>query len=336
MPRVLVVDDFPDARDLLSGYLSWRGFETEEAVDGEDAIARATEHPPDVILMDIAMPKMDGVEATRRLKEDPRTASVPIIAVTGHAHPPSSVCPPCDAVLVKPVDPVQVEQEILRVLGKSASRESTLGVAKAEGARARAGGERDVWVVDADARVRAAIEHLLGRNGFEVRGFGAPREVLDALRTSAPRAVVVDVALPGDSAVELALSLRDRSELEDLVVVGLEPEDGTPTEIKPLFDGLVARSSEVTRLPVMLQKLVATASPPEAGVSVSVGDRLYARRGGQPFGTVLEVRREFLMVDVAKAGAFVVPATAVASVESGKIVVDPDELDDDLRDAIGE
>lgn len=345
MPRVLVVDDFPDARDLLSGFLASRGFETEEAVDGQDAVERALDHPPDVILMDIAMPRMDGVTATERLKADPRTAHVPVIAVTGQAHHPTSVSPPCDAVLVKPVDPVRVEREIRRVLGEASSRADVLGAARAAigPARRRAARERAeksaarplVWLLGPPGRVRDAIALLLERERFEALAFDRLEQAERDPRAIEVAAAVVDLELA--DAIDVALTLRSLEDLEDLVVVGLEPEEeGAPDEVRPLFDALVARSDEVVKLPGLLRRALARSgarSEPDE-VSVSVGDPVFSDDVGEPFGTVLEVRREFLMVDVAGAGAFVVPASAVASVVDGRIVVDVESVDDDLREAI--
>src|SRR5262249_50409370 len=84
-PRVLLVDDYPDARQMYSEYLEFWGFEVVEAGNGMEALERAAEAAPDIILMDLSLPVMDGWEATRRLKADKRTASIPVVALTGHA-----------------------------------------------------------------------------------------------------------------------------------------------------------------------------------------------------------------------------------------------------------
>src|ERR1700687_1622923 len=84
-PCVLLVDDYPDARVMYTEYLKYSGFEVVEAADGIEALRQALESMPDIILMDLSLPLMDGWEATRRLKADPRTATIPIVALTGHA-----------------------------------------------------------------------------------------------------------------------------------------------------------------------------------------------------------------------------------------------------------
>ena len=105
--RVLVVEDFADNRDLLTEYLTFRGFSVTAAADGAAAVDMVRQDRPDVILMDLRMPGLDGWEATRLLKADPATASVPIVAVTAHALRPeieSARAAGCDAVVAKPFD----------------------------------------------------------------------------------------------------------------------------------------------------------------------------------------------------------------------------------------
>jgi len=85
MPKVLIVDDEPDNLELLGRRLGRRGYEICTATGAEEGIAKAATEKPDVILMDIKMPQIDGLEATRRLKARPETATIPIITLTAHA-----------------------------------------------------------------------------------------------------------------------------------------------------------------------------------------------------------------------------------------------------------
>jgi CheY-like chemotaxis protein len=103
--RILVADDNASNRRLLVEYLSPYGFESIEAEDGVQALAQAREHRPALILMDIAMPVLDGLEVTRRLKADPATAGIPVIAVTASVTPEqeAEARAICDAYLRKPV-----------------------------------------------------------------------------------------------------------------------------------------------------------------------------------------------------------------------------------------
>jgi two-component system cell cycle response regulator DivK len=104
---ILVVDDFPDGREMVVEYLQFRGFVTHEATSGLEAIERAISLRPRVILMDLAMTNMDGWEATRRIKSDPRTRNIIVIAVTAHALAPDEAAAReagCDGYIAKPYD----------------------------------------------------------------------------------------------------------------------------------------------------------------------------------------------------------------------------------------
>lgn len=85
MPRVLLVEDNEANADMLTRRLVRHGFEVRLATDGVQAVEMARDEPPDLVLMDISLPRIDGWEATRRIKADAASAHVPIIALTAHA-----------------------------------------------------------------------------------------------------------------------------------------------------------------------------------------------------------------------------------------------------------
>jgi CheY-like chemotaxis protein len=118
-PCVLLVDDYPDAREMYSEYLQFSGFDVVEAANGIEALKHALEAAPDIILMDLSLPVMDGWEATRRLKSDNRTAGIPVVALTGHALAGISEGAKkagCDAFVTKPCLPEDLVKEIRKVL----------------------------------------------------------------------------------------------------------------------------------------------------------------------------------------------------------------------------
>ena len=123
-PCVLIVDDYPDAREMYSEYLQYSGFDVIEAENGMEALTKAAEKAPDIILMDLSLPVMDGWEATRRLKADDRTASIPVVALTGHALAGISEGAKragCDAFVTKPCLPEDLVKEIRKVLNDSST-----------------------------------------------------------------------------------------------------------------------------------------------------------------------------------------------------------------------
>ena len=117
---VLVVEDYQDAREMYTAYLQFSGYRVAEATDGLEAVEKSIELLPDIILMDLALPRMDGWEATRRLKLDERTRHIPIVALTGHAlagHAEGARQAGCDAFVTKPCLPDALVAEIQRMLG---------------------------------------------------------------------------------------------------------------------------------------------------------------------------------------------------------------------------
>lgn len=118
-PLVLVVEDYQDAREMYAAYLAFSGFRVAEATNGLEAIDKTLELMPDIILMDLALPKMDGWEATKRLKADARTQHIPIVALTGHAlagHAEGARQAGCDSFVTKPCLPDALVAEIRRML----------------------------------------------------------------------------------------------------------------------------------------------------------------------------------------------------------------------------
>jgi CheY-like chemotaxis protein len=119
---VLVVEDYQDAREMYAAYLQFSGYRVAEATNGLEAIEKAIQLMPDIILMDLALPKVDGWEATKRLKSDPRTKHIPIVALTGHAlagFAEGAREAGCDAFVTKPCLPDALVAEIRRMLTKT-------------------------------------------------------------------------------------------------------------------------------------------------------------------------------------------------------------------------
>ena len=119
-PVVLLVEDNEDNLRIYSAYLSYSGYRVLEATDGEAAILIARAELPALILMDVSIPKIDGWEATRRLKADPLTAGIPVIALTAHALAADQarvVEVGCDGCIPKPAEPRLVLEEVRLRIG---------------------------------------------------------------------------------------------------------------------------------------------------------------------------------------------------------------------------
>ena len=122
-PQVVVVaDDFDALRQLWQVWLSQWGFDVIEATTGAEALKLTAQHRPAAVVMDLAMPVMDGLEATRRLKQDPRTTEVPVVMVTAHTSPEHRRAAEeagCAAFLPKPADLEDLISELRRVLASA-------------------------------------------------------------------------------------------------------------------------------------------------------------------------------------------------------------------------
>lgn len=124
MAKILLVEDNEANRDMLSRRLSRQGFEVTIAVDGGEGVAFARRDHPDLILMDMSLPVMNGWEATRTLKADPETEAIPVIALTAHAMAgdrEQAMEAGCDDYDTKPVELPRLLEKINGLLAKAGS-----------------------------------------------------------------------------------------------------------------------------------------------------------------------------------------------------------------------
>jgi len=123
-PLILLVEDQSDLRQMYAEHLTLSGFDVIEAGNGADAITHTTAHSPDVVLMDLSLPIMDGWEATRRLKKDARTAHIPVVALTAHdgaGELERATRAGCDWFVPKPCPPDALITEVRRILDRASS-----------------------------------------------------------------------------------------------------------------------------------------------------------------------------------------------------------------------
>ena len=120
-PLILIVEDQFELRQMYAQQLELSGFDVIEAGNGADALTHTAAHFPDVVLMDLSLPILDGWEATRRLKSDARTAHIPVVALTAHdgaGELQRATNAGCDWFVPKPCPPDALVTEIRRVLGR--------------------------------------------------------------------------------------------------------------------------------------------------------------------------------------------------------------------------
>ena len=117
--RILLVEDYEDAREMYRDYLEFSGFKVDTARDGHEALHKARTNPPDLVLMDLSLPGLDGWEATRALKSDPATAHLPVVALSAHAlaaEGDRARAAGCDGFIAKPCLPQELVEQMLPFL----------------------------------------------------------------------------------------------------------------------------------------------------------------------------------------------------------------------------
>ena len=122
MAKILLVEDNEDNRDMLSRRLTRKGYEVAVAIDGGQGVSMAQSEAPDLILMDMSLPVLDGWEATRQIKANPETQAVPVIALTAHAmagDKEKTLAAGCDDYDTKPVELPRLLEKIEVLLNRA-------------------------------------------------------------------------------------------------------------------------------------------------------------------------------------------------------------------------
>jgi CheY-like chemotaxis protein len=121
----LVVDDYDDGREMYAEFLELAGYRVSQAKDGAEALRKANDLLPDIILMDLSLPDIDGSDVAKRLRKDPRTRQIPLVVVTGHTPEyVQSQTLPYDAFVTKPCPPDALVDQVARLLAMRKNPES--------------------------------------------------------------------------------------------------------------------------------------------------------------------------------------------------------------------
>lgn len=243
--RILIVDDEPRARQLLAEILAIPGYRTEEAASGPEALASARQDPPDLVLLDLTMVQMNGMEVCRHLKADARCAHVPVLIVTGiddMRHKEEGLAAGADDYISKPVaakDLLARVRALLRVSHLSQQLDRTLAYVqeldvtrseRTDGAPPAAGTTAPspaptakglaphVLVVDDDRFIRRMFGRLLEEAGYQVTMAGNAIEAFEAVRPEMD-AILLDIMMPEISGLEALASLRQLAPDIPIIIV---------------------------------------------------------------------------------------------------------------------
>jgi len=193
-PLVLLVDDLEDQRELYREYLEFVGFRVEVACDGFDGIEKAQALHPEVVVMDLAMPGLDGFETTQRLKLLEATRAIPVIALTAHGELPRewAISAGCAAYLRKPCEPYDLALEVTSALRRAAEAAPRVAVPVSAGVGSRA----RVMVVDDHEDARELFAQYFEGRGYAVSTAADGDEALRDIPLLHPDVIVMDLDLP--------------------------------------------------------------------------------------------------------------------------------------------
>ncbi len=264
---ILVVDDEQSSRALLEAILTEAGYRVEQADGGPPALARVSEAPPDLILLDLMMPGMTGLEVCRRLKQDPATSAVPVIVVTALGqllNKEAALTSGADDFVMKPVQPDEfrarvgamlkvrrIHQDLDRTLAylheleaaRHTQRQASLAsLVPATGPTpSQVPTAIPILLVDDEALTRKFYGELLTEHGFRVLTAGSGAEALELARHRPVEAVLLDIMMPGMSGLETLDRLH--AQASDLPVIMLTANASSQNAIAALklgaFDFIV-------------------------------------------------------------------------------------------------
>ncbi len=227
--KILIVDDEASSRDLLEGILRGAGYATTQANDGPAALARIAAAAPDLVLLDLRMPGLSGLEVCDTLKRNPATQGIPVIVVTGLqevTHKEAALMRGADDFLTKPVDSENllsrvsallkvrsIHQELQRTLAYLHEVETDQHARRSDRLTRLLQGALpstppsptapSVLLVDDENLARTFYGDLIAEHGYHVHTASTGAEALSKLRSHAMEAVILDVLMPGMSGLEV-------------------------------------------------------------------------------------------------------------------------------------
>ncbi|MDJ0720744.1 MAG: response regulator [Desulfobacterales bacterium] len=249
---VLVIEDDPLNMKLMRGLLGLGGYRMLEADKAETGLQMAADHRPDLILMDVHLPGLDGLSATRRLKADPELAAIPVIALTGLAMEgdrEKALEAGCMDHITKPINTRSFLEGLGSFLapglGQAFTETPTQGVARRQYSR--------ILVVDDDPMNVKLVEGILKKDGYEsIKAFGG-EEALAKVRSERPDLILLDVMMPGMDGYEVTRRLKADSATAAIPIIMITALNGTEDKVC----GLECGADEFLTKPVNAAELLA-------------------------------------------------------------------------------
>jgi two-component system cell cycle response regulator len=248
--RILVVDDNPLNLKLVCDVLESEGYAIDRAGDADQAQARLAATVPDLILMDIALPGMDGLTLTRRLREDPRYAGVRIVALTAVAMKGAArkaLAAGCDGYITKPIDTRRFPSQVAGFLASGHELERRAPIR--------------VLLIEDDRTDLKLMSLVLAASGLTVRESVSGEGILEAVAADRPDVILLDLRLPGRDGRSIARSVKSDPRTREIPIVAVTafPDLYGPEEMKDAgCDLCIVKPIDTRALPRTLASLVRT------------------------------------------------------------------------------
>jgi CheY-like chemotaxis protein len=286
MTRILLVEDNQLNREMFARRLERKGFQVVTAGNGQEALQRARSEGVSLILMDLSLPVLDGWEATRRLKADPATRSIPVIAMTAHAmvgDRQKALAAGCDDYQTKPVDLPELLAKINALAGAVPSLPQRPQLGRAQASRSvpapppslspvtRARAEHRhaqaatsavpasslaaILVVDDNPLNQDLLSRRLERDGFQTTLARDGKEALQCVHSAAFDLVLLDLMMPEMNGIEVLRAIRTSYSMADLPVIVLTAKDQGEDMVTALNLGANDYITKPFSYPVLLARL---------------------------------------------------------------------------------
>ena len=244
---ILIVEDNLMNLKLFSQLLKIGNYKYLEAVNGEEGLKIARKHKPDLILMDIQLPGMDGLTAARAIKSDPEMAHIPVVALTAHAmQGDKQMCidAGCNGYMTKPIDTRSFLSQIADILSKL--------TAKTEHSQAKQMSPVPrILIVDDDPKNVKLIAGYLHHEDYELLTAYSGEEALERARKDRPDLILLDIMMPGKDGFTVTRELKDDPETSSIPIIMVTALSSTKDKVK----GLEAGAEEFLSKPVNREEI---------------------------------------------------------------------------------
>lgn len=234
--KVLVIDDNQVVLDVTAAGLEAEGFTVDTALDGNTGLAKSSEMKPDLVLLDVKLPDIDGFQVCKELRSRPATQATPVIMMTGDrtVDIDKGFAVGADDCIIKPIDLAYLSARIIKLVKK----------------------KQKILLVDDDRQICDMLADVLGKQDFDVEVHYDGRNILDVVRKAHPDIIFLDVSLPvGPDGLEMCMQIKNNPETKHIPVIMLTANESVDSVEKCFNFGAEDYIFKPFKIPDLLLKL---------------------------------------------------------------------------------